>query len=381
MRATVSAKIRINPTKEIVDTIKAYTKAIQFCVDYAWKHKITQNFKLHYPIYQTIRKKFKLPSQIAVACIRQACGMVKKAKSKPVIKRASVSYNFPRSANIKGDTLVLRLLKTRQEFKLNIPVCYKDYFSWDVKESLLRMDKKGRCFFLFTFSKEVSVTEANGCSQTPVLGIDLGVNNLAVTSDCQFFNSNKVKKIKRKFKFLRTKLQVKGTLSAKRLLRKISKRETRYMAWINHNISKQIVSNFNGNKIVMENLKGIRNKRRGKIMNYWISNWSFFQLQSFIQYKAVQKGIEVVRVKPNYTSQICHRCGQLGSRSKGCFSCFHCGLLNFNSDLNASRNLAHPMLVERQGAITHPNSLCDEYKASLTGIACEHKAKIPHTSV
>jgi len=310
--------------------------------------------------------------------MRQACGMVKKAKSKPIIKRTSVRYNFPRSANIKGEILVLRLLKIRQEFKLNIPVCYKEYFNWDVSESLLRMDKKGRCFFLFTFSKEVTATEQNIRSQNIVLGIDLGVNNLAVTSDGRFYNSAKVKQVKRKFRYLRTKLQAKGTRSSKRLLKKLSGRETRWMAWINHNISKDIVSNFNGNKIVMENLKGIRKQRRGRIMNYWISNWSFYQLQSFIQYKAIMKGIEVVRVKPNYTSQICHRCGNLGSRSNGCFSCSHCGLSNFNADLNASRNLAHPKLVERQGTVTCPHSRVDEHKGiSQYATACETVAKSP----
>ena len=375
MRTNVTAKIRIDPTNQVVATIKAYTKALQFCVDYAWKHKITKNFKLHYTIYQTIRKRFKLPSQIAVACIRQTCGMVKRAKSKPIIRRASVGYNFPRSANIKGNTLVLRLLKCRQEFNLDIPACYAEYFNWEVSESLLRMDKKGRCFFLFTFSKEVTATEQNIRSQNHVLGIDLGVNNLAVTSDNRFYNSAKIKQAKRKFKYLRSKLQAKGTRPAKRLLKKLSGRETRYMAWINHNISKDIVSNFNGNKIVMESLRGIRKQNRGKKMNYWISNWSFYQLQSFIQYKAERKGVAVERAKPNYTSQICHRCGQLGSRSKGCFSCSHCGLSNFNADLNAGRNLAHPMLVERQATVTSPHSRVDEYKGtSQSAIASETTA-------
>ena len=378
MRTVVTAKVRINPTKEVVSTIKAYTKSLQFCVDYAWKHKITQNFKLHYAIYHTIRKRFKLPAQIAVACMRQTCGMVKKAKSKPIIKRTSVRYNFPRSANLKGNTLVLRLLKCRQEFQFNIPACYSDYFDWEVDESLLRMDKKGRCFFLFTFSKEVTATEQNNSSQNIVLGIDLGVNNLAVCSDGRFYNSAKVKQVKRKFKYLRSKLQAKGTRSAKRLLKKLSGRETRYMAWINHNISKDIVSNFDGNKIVMENLKGVRKTRRGKIMNYWISNWSFFQLQSFIEYKAVRKGIVVDRVKPNYTSQICHKCGQLGSRSDGCFSCSHCGLTSFSADLNAARNLAHPMLGERQGLVTSPYSRSVDVKGfSQEAIEAELTAKSP----
>jgi len=111
----------------------------------------------------------------------------------------------------------------------------------------------------------------------------------------------------------------------------------------------------------MENLKGIRKQRKGKRFNGMLSNWSFYQLQSFITYKAERKGITADRVKPNYTSQICHRCGQLGSRSsQGCFSCCHCGLSNFNADLNASRNLAHPMLGERQAAVTQPYSRSDE---------------------
>ena len=340
MRSVVTAKVRVNPTPQVVATIKAYTKSLQFCVDYAWEHKITQNFKLHYAIYHTIRKRFKLPAQIAVACMRQACGMVKKAKSKPTIKRTSVRYNFPRSANIKGNTLVLRLLDCRQESKPNIPICYAKYFSWEVSESLLRMDKRGRCFFLFTFSKEINATEQNNASQNIVLGIDLGINNLAVCSDGRFYNSAQAKQTKRKFKYLRSKLQSKGTRSAKRLLKKLSGRETRWMKHINRCVSKDVVSNFNGNKIVMENLKGIRKQRKGKKMNWILSNWSFFQSQGFIQYKAERKGIVVDRVKPNYTSQICHRCGQLGSRlSQGCFSC-HCGLSSYSADLNAARNLA-----------------------------------------
>ena len=373
MRSVVTAKIKIPTTPEIVNTLSAYTNALQFCVDTAWEHKIRNNIKLHYLIYKDIRLRFKLPSQLAVACISQACGYVKKAKSKPIIKRASIGYNFPRSARLKGDKLIYKTLNGRQETAIIIPDCYKEYFiSWgSPTESLLRIDKQGRAFFLFTFSKEVNAV--NNTSQF-VLGIDLGVNKLAVTSDNRFFGSAKVKQTKRKFKFLRGKLQSKGTLSAKRLLRKISGRETRYMRWVNHNISKNIVSNFDGNKIIMENLKGIRKQRRGKRMNYWISNWSFFQLQSFIQYKAERKGIEFVKVKPNFTSQICSKCGTLGSRSNALFSC-HCGY-SLSADLNAARNLASPMLVERQVAITQPNISVNEVKGQLTS-ATDIRDKYP----
>ncbi len=364
MEVRATAKIKISSSPKVVRTIKSYTKALQFCVDKAWKTKINTCYNLQKVVYPILKHRFKLPAQLAIACIKQASGMVKKVKGKPTIKKASVKYNFPRSANLKGDVLTLRLLKDRREFKFNTPDCFKQYFNgWKLCESFLRMDKKGRCFFLFTFSKEVDARITNVRDNS--LGIDLGVNNLAVTSDGRFYNSHKVKQIKRKFRYLRSVLQAKGTKSGKRLLRKLSGRETRYMAWVNHNISKDIVSKFDGSKIVMEDLRGIQKQRRRGVMNYWINNWSYRQLQSFIQYKAERLGMGVVMVKPSYTSQICHKCGKLGTRSQSCFLCSNCGLHNYNADLNAARNLAHPMLVERQVAVTQPHISDDDAKASI----------------
>ena len=335
-------KVKIVATNEVVATVKAYGKALQFCVDQAWNRRIRNNVKLHSFVYKQLRQA--LPAQLAVACIKQACGVVKRAKSKPIIGKASVGYNFPRSASLKGNVLALRLLKGRQEFSVKVPACYVEYFkSWKLTESLLRIDRRGKAYFLFGFSKEVNAVN----TASLVLGVDLGVNNLAVTSDGKFFHSSKVKQVKRKFKHLRSVLQAKGTRSAKRLLRKLSGREQRFMAWVNHNISKSIVSAFDGGRIVLEDLKGIRGRWLGRRMNYWISNWSYFQLQGFIRYKAERRGLEVVRVKPAFTSKLCHKCGLLGTRLQGCFSCSHCGLSSYSADLNAARNLAHPMLVER----------------------------------
>ena len=358
------AKVKIVATPEVVDTVRAYTKALQFCITVAWDNKIKNNVKLHHVVYREIREAYKLPAQLAVACIKQACGFVKKAKTKPVIRKASIGYNFPRSASFKGSILSVVTLNGRQKFNINIPSCYIAYFKeWKLTESLLRIDKKGRCFFLFGFSKEVNAI--NNALQKHVLGVDLGVNNLAVTSNGRFYHSSKIKQVKRKFKHLRSVLQAKGTSSAKRLLKKASGRENRFMAWVNHNISKDIVSTFGGNKIVLEDLKGIRGRQLGKRMNYWISNWSFFQLQSFIQYKAERRGLEVVRVKPAFTSKLCHKCGTLGTRKSGCFSCYHCGLSSYSADLNAARNLAHPMLDERQAAVNQPNVSGREAQAPL----------------
>ena len=156
----------------------------------------------------------------------------------------------------------------------------------------------------------------------------------------------------------------------------MSGRQKRFMMHYNHIVSKSIVSN--ADTIVMENLKGIRKANRGKRMNYWIGNWSFFQLQNFIKYKAEMRGVEVVRVKPNYTSQICHKCGNLGSRLSGCFACSHCGLSSYSADLNAARNLASPMLGLRQAAVTPPNdSSCDAKGNLQVATEAELRVKSP----
>ena len=372
MQVQVSIPIKLKVDEIIVDTIDLYKQGLQYCIENAWNLRIKDNFKLHPFVYSELRK-IGLPSQLAISCIKQSCGIVKKAKSKPFVKKVSIRYNSPRSFSFKNGILSLGTICGRTKIKINIPNYALKYFNeLELRESLLTKSFKGDYYFTFTFLKEIP---KNLNLQERVLGIDLGINTLAVTSDKQFFNSSKVKQHKRKFKFLRSKLQAKGTKSSKRLLRKISGREKRFMTWVNHNISNEIVSSFNGNKIVMEDLKGIRKIHRGKRMNYWISNWSFFQLQTFIEYKGNMKGIEVVRVAPNYTSQICSKCGELGSRCGSSFVC-HCGY-SLNADLNASQNLASPMLEKRQVAITQPYISTDEHEGILNPIECEVRDKYP----
>ena len=56
--------------------------------------------------------------------------------------------------------------------------------------------------------------------------------------------------------------------------------------------------------------------------------------------KLQQRGKRLVKVPPEYTSQMCSRCGILGSRLSAWFRCHQCGL-QLDADLNAARNIAH----------------------------------------
>ena len=71
-------------------------------------------------------------------------------------------------------------------------------------------------------------------------------------------------------------------------------------------------------------------------------NWSYFDLQQKIKYKANEHGIKVNFKKPNYTSQRCSKCGYIhmdNRKTQAEFKCVKCGHKS-NADINAARNIA-----------------------------------------
>jgi len=355
VRAT--AKIRIDANPKIVRTIKLYKRGLQYCINIAWKNRIKNNIKLHPLVYKHL-KSIGLPAQLSIACIKQACGIIKRAKSKPIINKCSIRYNFPRSASFKNNILSISTVKGRIKVPFIIPDCYKEYFTWDVNESLLRIDKRNRCFFMFTFSKDVNAESSN---YQRVLGVDVGVNHLAVTSDRKFYGS-RIKRLRIKHDKLISELQAKGTKSSKRKLKRLSGRWRQFMAWTNHNISKKIVNSMDGGIIVMEDITNIRKTAR---YNKWIHKWTFRQLQSFIEYKAIRKGIRVVYVNPAYTSKECSICHNEVVRHSGFVKCSVCSH-SLNSDLNASYNIAQRYTRNMSRAfVTEPHNSWNDSKASL----------------
>jgi IS605 OrfB family transposase len=96
-----------------------------------------------------------------------------------------------------------------------------------------------------------------------------------------------------------------------------------------------------GDIIVMENLHGIKSRRRGKTLNRLLSGWSFFQLRQFVEYKALRKGEVFMAVPAHYSSRECSRCHEICSERPGNAGFLHCLNCDYscNADLNASFNL------------------------------------------
>jgi putative transposase len=177
------------------------------------------------------------------------------------------------------------------------------------------------------------------------LGVDLGIVNIATTSDGARHCGRALNAVRHRRRELRRRLQAKRTKSAKRLLKQRRRKEARFAANTNHVIAKQIVTEAErtGSGIALEDLQGIRDRvRLRKPQRVTLHSWSFHQLGGFLGYKAARAGVAVIYVDPAFTSQQCSSCGHVDRKNRldqASFSCTSCGFAE-HADVNAARNIA-----------------------------------------
>jgi IS605 OrfB family transposase len=181
-------------------------------------------------------------------------------------------------------------------------------------------------------------------NRTPkVLGVDLGLRDIASTSTGKSWHGQQLRETRAKFARVRASIQSKRTKSSKRLLRRLSGRERRFQKWVNHNISKQLVAEAkNFGVIAFEDLTGIRQRAKvRKSQKREHNSWAFYQLRLLTEYKANVAGIDLVLVDPRYTSKTCNCCQVIGNRKGKNFSCVNklCGWVG-DADHNGALNIA-----------------------------------------
>jgi hypothetical protein len=86
------------------------------------------------------------------------------------------------------------------------------------------------------------VPEAAQHEPSGFLGIDLGIVNIATTSDGQIMAGRALNRYRKRQQDLRRKLQAKHTASARRLLAKRRRKEARFARDVNHCIAKKVVT-------------------------------------------------------------------------------------------------------------------------------------------
>ncbi|MCR4293641.1 MAG: transposase [Candidatus Kuenenia sp.] len=361
MKLTCKVKLitDIEQAKSLEDTIVTSNKTCNFISEQAWQNKIFGQYNLQKLLYHTIKKQFTLTAQVVIQCIVKVVDAYKLDNK--------TQRKFKLLGAITYDSRILSW-KTEKQFvsiwtvdgRLKIPyVCgkrQKELLNFQQGETdLVLIDGK---FYLHT-TCNIETPEPKDFKD--VIGVDRGIKNIATLSSGDNFTSNHLLSVRCRYRNIRKKLQKKGTVSAKRLLKKRNKKETRFATHTNHVISKAIVTKAKDTKssIALEDLKGIRErttvKKKQRATHH---SWGFHQLAKFIEYKALLAGVPVVYIDPRNTSRECISCGYIDKanrKSQSLFSCVRCG-----HTANADQNAAMVIANRGRAALNQP------YATSLT---------------
>jgi len=218
--------------------------------------------------------------------------------------------------------------------RIDVPMIFSKYHFGLIGDSHVRgqadLILQNGVFYLMLV---VEVPELQPNSNGDYIGVDLGIVNIAVDSTGETFSGKPVNGVRARSLKLRRKLQKKGTKSAKRLLRKHSKKEKRFARDVNHCISRRLVGKAKalGTGVALEDLKGIRSRTEKTVkkqQRYQHSSWAFHQLRKYIEYKAKIDGVPLVLVDPRNTSRTCPVCGHVDKKNRPTrdkFCCRACG--------------------------------------------------------
>jgi len=305
--------------------------------------------------YDEIREETDLGSQHTVLATHQAAQAItgcieRRSKgekvSKPTFTAPTVKYDTRTMTLFDDDTVSLSTTESRVRCPLALPNAadgyqrkYLNSEKWSITESTLTTHD-GEYFLHIGFRRLKNDTERNTAEDGTVLGVDLGIENLAVTSTAYFFSGRELNHELREFEKVRAGLQQTGTRSAHRTLEQSSGRELRYVRDVLHRASNAIVDEalrYDCDVIAFENLTHIRDRTGGS----WGHKWAFRTLYEQVEYKAESVGVSVKQVGSAYTSTRCAECGFTtdGNRpTRNDFCCQKCES-EANADYNAAKNI------------------------------------------
>jgi putative transposase len=338
MRRTIKVKVDF-PKEELLMLLKTCSQVFNEHVQWAFASNSYNKSKSHKEIYTKLREKYpNLPSALIQTIRDTALESIKanKFKFKPIKSETSGVRFDRRCSSLRGNLLSISTLNNRVRTLISIPKYFQEVFSsWKFTGLQLIFNKKKQQFFTCLNYEKENPEVKDG----DVLGIDRGLKNIVSCSNGYEVSGKTRNRIKRKRVFLRKQLQAKGTRSCKHRKRCLEGREKRFSLNENHIISKEIV-NLPYQHFILEKLSKMGKKKHGKRFNRKISNWSYYQLEKLIIYKAEALGKTVSYVDPRYTSQRCNCCGYIArnNRNGEIFYCNKCGYKD-GSDLNASKNI------------------------------------------
>ncbi|MFJ8474695.1 RNA-guided endonuclease InsQ/TnpB family protein [Kitasatospora sp. NPDC094011] len=382
----MTVRVKLEPSPEQGDalaaTLRACNRAANHISQVAFAKGEVRRNGLQSLVYRHVKDEFDLGAQATVRSVKKVCDAYatlkanlragnlgpkgskrrNKAESKPIGFREDAAQPFDdRMLSWNADNKTVSIWTTAGRLKGVGFRCAPDALA------MLAGYRQGESDLVFR-DGEWYLFATCEIPAPPVtepadwLGVDLGIVNIATTSDGRVMAGRGLNRHRARMAALRAKLQKKGTKSAKRVLKRIRRKESRRATETNHIISKTIVTaaERTSRGIALEDLTGIRERVKArKDQRYRLHSWAFAQLGAFVEYKAQRVGVPVVHVNAAYTSRQCSACRHTNKQNRvdqATFACRACGMTT-HADVNGSRNIRHRAAdAWKRGAVNAPTS-------------------------
>lgn len=356
MHKTILVKLAVgNGDKSRLDaTFVDYKVAWQTVSDWIFVNKTKNRAKVHSATYQLVRTLLpKLNSGLVQQARNDAIAKFKSVKSNkhnikvaPQLKNVSVRFDN-RNSSLKGNILSLAVnggkrikaelidflrLQQHRTYKTLAPlVFFRDNNYW----------------VALTF--DVPETQAQTGS---IIGIDMGLRILAATSEGKLLRGEKMNRLRRKSRYIKGELQRKGTKSAKRHLKRLSRKEQRQSRDVIHCAVNEVLRSDSA-IVAVEDLD-LRARKHRKSSNRRCFSVPIAEFVRILEYKSKLIGKQVVKVSSAYTSQDDCRGLKPGQRIGGKYIGVDSKTLH--SDINAACNIANRAKTTLK--LNNPVSVC-----------------------
>jgi IS605 OrfB family transposase len=346
MKQTMLLKLVPTPQQAValLDTLHAVNAACNYAGQVAFQTKTGNKFELQKLVYGTLRVDYGLPAQLAIRAISKTVEAYKRDRSiQPTFRPEGAIAFDERVMAFKGLTTV-SLLTLQGRVLVPFRFGAHQRARLDAIQGQADLIYRKGCWYL-AVTLDVPTPPAESVDAT--LGVDLGIVNLGTDSDGETCSGAAIEHTRQQMGMLKAALQQRGTKSAKRHLKKLSGRETRFRRDANHCISKHVVAKAKRSHkaLALEDLRHIRRRTERTVrtsQRQRHASWAFAQLRAFIAYKAALAGVPVRYVDPRDTSRTCSRCGHCETAnrvSQAEFLCRACGFAA-SADWNAAVNVA-----------------------------------------
>jgi len=367
-----TAKIKLNLDREtrsaLAKTLDQYREAANTVVDIIWpvdrgEPQTLTRTEIHEKTYDAVRNQTDLhASHVQLARNRAAEAMASVVErqnqgyyaGRPEFTAAFLDFN-DRCMTLFEAEASLATTDGRAACKFVVPQSteapfHEYYRNPDFEPGRATLTKHRDDYFLhIALEREIEVQSLQ-TNNPGILGIDLGLSNIAVSSTGRFWNGDQITHWRQELSERGRALQETGTREAYDTYQRIHDRVTNRIDQYLHRVAKELVEEavqYGCPVIAVEELSDIF-----EMIQQWptMRTWAYRTLIQYVSYKGRCDGVTVAEVEPENTSKRCSRCGHTESANRQeqhRFQCRDCGYEN-HADYNAAKNIGLTFLRQDQ---------------------------------